>query len=131
MQEASFEESVRNETLGFQQQIARLQALLEASRQVHGALELDDVLQCVLEITVKELEADGAFFSENEAIATAQGISFGHVPEWARGDHPEQWAACPNVRLLDKRGRLLTRLVVLRPGKPLSLEEQDFLEGLA
>jgi serine phosphatase RsbU (regulator of sigma subunit) len=124
-------ESDRNETLGFQQEIARLQALLEATRRVHGALELDDVLHCVLEITVKELEADGAFFTGSEAIATARRTSYGHVPEWAQGDHPNHWAACPNVRLLDKRGRLLTRLVVLRRGKPLDLEEQDFLEGLA
>jgi serine phosphatase RsbU (regulator of sigma subunit) len=127
----SFTESVRNETIGFQQEIARLQALLEASRQVHGALELDDVLHCVLEISVKELEAEGAFFTDSEAIATATSTSYGRVPEWAQGDHPDECAACPNVRLFDKRGRLLTRLVLLRPGKPLDLEEQDFLEGLA
>ncbi len=125
-----FTESVRNETLGFQQEIARLQALLEASRMVHGALNLDDVLHCTLEITVKELEADGAFFTDNEAIAAAPCTSYGSVPEWAHGEHPEKWAACPNVRLLDKRGKLLTRLVVLRPCNPLNLEEQDFLEGL-
>jgi hypothetical protein len=88
------------------------------------------VLHCVLEIAVKELEADGAFFTDSEAIATARCTSSGRVPEWAQGDHPEEWAACPNVRLVDKRGRVLTRLVVLRPGKPLDLEEQDFLEGL-
>jgi hypothetical protein len=67
----SVAESVRNETLGFQQEIARLQALLEASRRVHGALELDEVLHCVLEISVKELEAEGAFFTDGEAIAAA------------------------------------------------------------
>jgi serine phosphatase RsbU (regulator of sigma subunit) len=123
-------ESVRNETLGFQQEIARLQALLEASRMVHGALDLDEVLHCTLEIAVKELEADGAFFTDNEAIAAAQRTNYGGVPEWAHGEHTEEWAACPSVRLLDKRGNLLTRLVVLRPSKPLNLEEQDFLEGL-
>lgn len=127
----SLMESDRDETLGFQQEIARLQALLEASRSVHGALELDDVLHCALEIAVKELEADGAFFTVSEAMAAAQCTTYGHVPEWAYGEHPDEWATCPNVRLLDKRGRLLTRLVVLRPGKPLTLEEQDFLEGLA
>lgn len=125
-------ESDRYETIGFQQEVARLQALLEASRQVHGALELDDVLHCVLEIAVKELEADGAFFTKSEAIARAQGTRYGRVPEWAeQGDVPDADASCPNVPLIDKRGRLLTRLVVSRPGQPLSLEEQDFLEGLA
>ena len=44
--------------------------LLEASRDVHGALELDDVLRCVLEMAVKELEADGAFFTKSKAIVT-------------------------------------------------------------
>ncbi|HEX4773511.1 MAG TPA: PP2C family protein-serine/threonine phosphatase [Bryobacteraceae bacterium] len=122
--------SDHSETIHFQQNIARLEALLEASRQVHGALELDDVLHCILEIAVKELEGDGAFFTDSEAIASARQKSYGHVPDWAHGEHPEEWAACPNIRLLDKRGQLLTRLVVLRPGKPLSLEEQDFLEGL-
>jgi sigma-B regulation protein RsbU (phosphoserine phosphatase) len=126
----SLAESVRNETLGFQQEIARLQALLEASRTVHGALELDDVLHCVLEIAVKELEAEGAFFTRSEAIAAARQTSYGHVPPWANGERHEDWTACPNVGLFDKRGRLLTHLVVLRPGNPLNLEEQDFLEGL-
>jgi phosphoserine phosphatase RsbU/P len=41
----------------------------------------------------------------------------------------EDWTSHPNVALLDKRGRSLTRLIVLRPGNPLNLEEQDFPEG--
>ena len=126
----SLAESVRNETLGFQQEIARLQALLEASRRVHGALEVDEVLHCVLEITVKELEADGAFFTDGEAITAAPSTRYGRVPEWPPGGPEEDWTTYPNVSLFDKRGRLLTRLVVLRPGNPLNLEEQDFLEGL-
>jgi hypothetical protein len=123
----SFTELVRNETIGFQQEIARLQALLEASRRVHGALDLDQVLHCVLELTVKELEADGAFFTDGEAIAAARITSYGRV---LPRESQEDWSAYPNVPLFDKRGRLLTRLVVLRPGNPLNLEEQDFLEGL-
>src|SRR4051794_30868231 len=107
----SFTESVRGETLGLQQEIARLQALLEASRTVHGALELDDVLHCVLEIAVKDLEADGAFFTRGEAIATAQHTSYGRAPPSAERDRHEEWVACPNVALFDKRGRLLTHLV--------------------
>ncbi len=126
----SLAESVRNETLGFQQEIARLQALLEASRRVHGALELDEVLHCVLEISVKELEAEGAFFTDGEAIAAARTTRYGRVPERALRDPQEDWTTYPNVGLFDKRGRLLTRLVVFRPGNPLNLEEQDFLEGL-
>jgi serine phosphatase RsbU (regulator of sigma subunit) len=83
-----------------------------------------------LEITVKELEADGAFFTDGEAIAAARTTRYGQVPEWAQGGPAEDWTSYPNVGLFDKRGRLLTRLIVLRPGNPLSLEEEDFLEGL-
>jgi serine phosphatase RsbU (regulator of sigma subunit) len=97
---------------------------------VHGALDLDDVLHCALEIAVKELEADGAFFTESDAVASASRRAYGQVPLWAFGQHPDEWAQHPNVRLFDKRGQLLTRLIVLRDA-PLSLEEQDFLEGLA
>jgi len=42
--------------------------LLEASRDVHGALELDGVLRCVLTMVVNELESDGAFFTKSKAI---------------------------------------------------------------
>jgi len=62
-------ELIRTEALGFQQQVARLQALLEASRKVHGALDLNDVLHCALEIVVKELEAHGAFLPRATLLA--------------------------------------------------------------
>ena len=52
----------RDEALFAQQQVARLQALLEASRQIHSTIVLDDVLNTVLKIVVRELELDGAFF---------------------------------------------------------------------
>jgi len=121
----------RSETIGFQQEVARLEALLEASRQIHGALQLDDVLHCALKITVKELEADGAFFSSNGAIETARQTFYGDVPNGWLEINGKDCEACASVPLLDKRGRLLTTLVVLRHEKPLSLEEHDFLEGLA
>ncbi len=49
-------------TLHLQQQIARLQALLEASHKIHSTIELDSVLRAVLELSVRELEMAGAFF---------------------------------------------------------------------
>src|SRR5947199_4527314 len=52
-----------SEALVAQQQVIRLQALLEASRQLHSTIELDEVLRIALEIVVRELELDGAFFS--------------------------------------------------------------------
>src|SRR5215469_18911712 len=51
-----------NETIDLQQQVARLQALLEASRQVHSTIREEAVLECVLRIVVRELEMAGAAF---------------------------------------------------------------------
>ena len=44
------------ETIDLQQQVARLQALLEASRQVHSTIHENEVLEQVLRIVVRELE---------------------------------------------------------------------------
>ena len=59
-------------TLHLQQQIARLQALLEASHKIHSTIELDSVLRAVLELSVRELEMAGAFF-------TAFPFSYGEI----------------------------------------------------
>ena len=50
------------ETIDLQQQVARLQALLEASRQVHSTIREEEVLEQVLRIVVRELEMAGAAF---------------------------------------------------------------------
>ena len=50
------------ETIDLQQQVARLQALLEASRQVHSTIHENEVLEQVLRIVVRELEMSGAAF---------------------------------------------------------------------
>ena len=117
------------ELLHQQQEVARLQGLLEASRVVHGTIKLAEVLQCTLEVASKELESEGAFFAETKAITQA---AYGRVPpEWPQSDDSRVWADCAHVPLWDKNRNLLTQLVIFRPGQPLSLEEQDFLEGLA
>ena len=51
-----------DETIDLQQQVARLQALLEASRQVHSTIREEEVMEQVLRIAVRELEMDGASF---------------------------------------------------------------------
>ena len=51
-----------DQTFELQQQIVRLQALLEASRRIHSTIQLDEVLRCALEIVVRELEMEGAYF---------------------------------------------------------------------
>jgi serine phosphatase RsbU (regulator of sigma subunit) len=106
------------ELIDLQQQVARLQALLEASRQVHSTTSLDQVLRQVLEIVVRELEMPGAMFTEPP-------LAYGATPALEGGS---------SVRfpLRNKEDAVMTELVVALPeGQPLSLFEQDFLEGLA
>ena len=50
--------------------MARLQALLEASRQVHSTIREEEVLESVLRIVVRELEMAGAAF-------TGTGLAYG------------------------------------------------------
>lgn len=114
-------------TLHLQQQIARLQALLEASHKIHSTIELDSVLRSVLQITVRELEMAGAFF-------TAFPFSYGSIHPRFLLNPPssDPKRGCFRFPLLDRNGTVLTEMVVLtRDGAPLSLYEQDFLENLA
>jgi hypothetical protein len=60
------------ETIDLQQQVARLQALLEAARQVHSTAREEEVLEQVLRIVVRELEMAGAAFPE-------AGLQYGEV----------------------------------------------------
>ena len=109
-------------SLPLAEQVVRLQALLEASRSVHSTIELTDVLQQSARIAVRELELDGALF-------TTQNIVYGNVPATAA---PEPGDGCPRFELRSRDGQVLSELVVATPGgRPLSLYESDFLEGLA
>jgi phosphoserine phosphatase RsbU/P len=121
MSTSSFSSSSFSKThadvIDLQQQVARLQALLEVSRQVHAAVRPEEVLQSVLRIVVRELEMEGAH-------VTQPPRTVGEMP-------PEPWDGCARFALLGKDGVPLTELVVNPgPGKTLSLYEQDFLEGL-
>jgi serine phosphatase RsbU (regulator of sigma subunit) len=112
------------ETIELQQQVFRLQALLEASRQVHSTIREDEVLESVLRIVVRELEMAGAAFP-------GSGLSYGRLPAEAAGDaaNSEQLLIYP---LADRDGRKMIDLVVASPGgRELTLSEADFLEGLA
>ncbi len=104
--------------LPLEQQVVRLQALLEASRAVHSTIELPRVLEQAARIAVLELELDGAYFTHPRA-------GYGRMPEM-----PEPGA--PTIPLLTRDGAPLSELVlVLGNGQQLSLYERDFLEGLA
>src|SRR5215831_16860413 len=108
------------ETIDLQQQVARLQALLEASRQVHSTIREEAVLGAVLRIVVRELEMAGAAFP-------GTGLSYGLVPE-----PPADTAPAPPIYLLqDREGKRMAELVVAPPdGRELTLYESDFIEGL-
>jgi phosphoserine phosphatase RsbU/P len=108
-------------SLPLAEQVVRLQALLEASRAVHSTIEMTDVLQQSARIAVRELELDGALF-------TQQDVVYGNVPTAASTGPCE---GCPRFELLSREGAVLSELVVATPGaRPLSLYESDFLEGL-
>ena len=124
-----------NETIDLQQQVFRLQALLEASRQVHSTIREEEVLESVLRIVVRELEMAGAAFPGtglaygapidsipvNPAPAGDAGNGFGH-----------QSHMVPVFPLSDREGKRMTDLVVAAPdGRPLTIYEENFLEGLA
>ncbi len=61
------------ETIELQQQVARLQALLEASRQVRSTIREEEVLESVLRIVLRELEMAGA-------ALPGTGLAYGHMP---------------------------------------------------
>lgn len=122
-----------SEALQAQQQVVRLQALLEASRQLHSTIQLDEVVRIALEIVVRELELTGAFF-------TTFPQSYGEVPgpfqaslhpssaDSAKALFSESFIGFP---LCDKSGVPFTRLIVLMPpDRILDLDETDFLEAL-
>jgi serine phosphatase RsbU (regulator of sigma subunit) len=109
-------------SLTLAEQVVRLQALLEASRSVHSTIELTDVLQQSARIAVRELELEGAHF-------TLQNVAYGNVPADAVAQPSEEY---PRFELLSRDHKILSELVVATPeGRPLSLYERDFLEGLA
>lgn len=112
------------EMIELQQQVARLQALLEASRQVHSTIHEEEVLEAVLRIVVRELEMAGAAFP-------GTGMAYGEAPLDGEASADSSGASPPRYPLQDRDGRRMTELVVAPPGgRALTLYEADFIEGL-
>jgi sigma-B regulation protein RsbU (phosphoserine phosphatase) len=115
------------ETIELQQQVARLQALLEASRQVHSTIREEEVLESVLRIVVRELEMAGAAFSGTSHVygdITISDVTTNSVA----ADNAAQFI----FPLADRGGNTMTELLVASPGgRDLTLYEADFLDGLA
>ena len=114
----------RGDTIDLQQQVARLQALLEVSRQVHSTTQEEEVLETVLRIVVRELEMAGAAFP-------SEGLSYGEkIP--LPGDLADSPSAVRMYPLDDREGKRMAELVVAPPdGRELTIYEADFLEGLS
>ena len=120
----SFAESTQNVpyTMSLEEQIARLQALLEASRQVHSTIAVDEVMQQTARVLVRELEMEGAGFLSAETGHLL--ASYGTLPE-------SPFDGCRQFDLLAKDGAQLAKLVVTSAaGCRLTIYEQDFIEGL-
>jgi serine phosphatase RsbU (regulator of sigma subunit) len=111
-----------HDSLPLEQQVARLQALLEATRQVHSTIQVNEVLTQAARILVRELEMKGAMFVAPSAAEPI--VSYGSTPE-------EPYDNCLRFPLLSKEGQHLAELIVIPPdGGSFSLYEQDFVEGL-
>ena len=109
----------QDEALFAQQQVVRLQALLEASRLIHSTIALDSVLTTVLQIVVRELELSGAFFTHAKH-------SYGEAPADVDAN------LLFTFPLHDKNGSVFDELVAVVPrNRTLNLDELDFLESLA
>src|SRR5579875_331801 len=118
----SFAESTQNVpyTMSLEEQIARLQALLEASRQVHSTIAVNEVMSQTARVLVRELEMEGAGFLSAETGELV--ASYGILPEMP-------FDGCRHFDLLAKDGALLAKLVVAGAnGCRLSIYEQDFIE---
>src|SRR5258708_30810447 len=121
-----------NETIDLQQQVFRLQALLEASRKVHATIREEEVLESVLRIVVRELEMAGASFP-GTGLTYGEEISPGPETKATSDDGCDLAAAMrPIFPLKDRDGRQMTELLVAPPdSRELTIYESDFLEGLA
>jgi len=122
---ASIELPGNSETIHLQQQVARLQALLEASRQVHSTIHEEEVQQQVLRIVVRELEMAGAAFP-------ASGLEYGDAPVVDPSGATPQNPSYLYYGLDDRNGNRMADLVVAPPDdRELTIYEADFIEGLA
>src|ERR1700761_7310618 len=106
--------------LSLEEQIVRLQALLEASRQVHSIVSVHDVLARTAQVLVRELEIQGAEFrSPTKELLARYGAPDPESPATAR------------FQLVGRDNSALAELVVTpSEGEELSIYEEDFIEGL-
>ena len=110
------------ETLPLEQQVARLQALLEATRKVHSTIKPREVMLQAARILVRELEVEGAQFSLPGSEDPV--VSYGNLPS----------AASENNRkfpLVSRQNGPLANLTIFPADeRPFTVYDRDFIEGL-
>lgn len=107
--------------LSLEEQIVRLQALLEASRQVHSIISVHDVLARTAQVLVRELEIQGAEF---RAPRTNELLT-------SYGSPDPLSVVSSRFQLVSRNDTALAELLVTPSGgEELSIYEQDFIEGL-
>lgn len=122
-----------SEAILAQQQVVRLQALLEVSRQLHSTIDLDEVLDIALKIVIRELELAGAFFAGfPQSYGDVPPVLLESIRVGQISSAGEVLGSLLRFPLRDKSGSLFTELTVLVPtDRILNLDETDFLESLA
>ncbi len=122
MREVAHLAQAARKPLSLEEQVARLHALLEASRQIHSNIAVDEVLTQTARILVRELEVEGALFLADSGDKTI--ASYGLPPT-------APFESCLKFPLVARDGRRLAQLIVRTSGEcSLSEYEQDFVYGL-
>ncbi len=112
-----------NKSMSLEQQIVRLQALLEATRVIHSTIPANEVLTQAARILVRELELEGAMFLDPRSGQIM--VTYGEIPEALS-------ETCLRFPLYSRDQQVLAELMITTTaGADFSVYDQDFVEGLA
>jgi len=110
-------------SMSLEQQVVRLQALLEATRVIHSTIPANEVLTQAAHILVRELELEGAMFLDPRSGQIM--VAYGAAPE-------APWETCLRFPLYSRDQQVLAELMItITAGTDFSVYDQDFVEGLA
>ena len=110
-------------SMSLEQQIVRLQALLEATRVIHSTIPANEVLTQAARILVRELELEGAMFLDPRSGQIM--VTYGEIPEALS-------ETCLRFPLYSRDQQVLAELMITTTaGADFSVYDQDFVEGLA
>jgi phosphoserine phosphatase RsbU/P len=90
-------------SMSLEQQVVRLQALLEATRVIHSTIPTNEVLTQAAHILVRELELEGAMFLDPRSGQIM--VAYGAAPE-------ARWETCLRFPLYSRDQQLLAELLI-------------------